>query len=90
MYWNDRAKKFDEQNPMVWELFKHFTFEAIAAGMKKMGGEMIFGRIRWETAVVTKGEPFKINQNFQAYYTRKFMETFPAHNGFFRTRRQRA
>jgi hypothetical protein len=31
---------------------------------------------------------FKLNNNYHAFYARSFMEIYPEHDGFFRTRRQ--
>lgn len=85
----ERFEKFHRENPHVYELFKRFTFEAIKAGKKNLSVTMIIERIRWETDVVTSGEPYKINDIFKPYYSRKFMAEFPEHEGFFPTRRIR-
>lgn len=75
-----------EQNPQVYELFKHFTFQAIAAGHKRLSAWLIVNRIRWETAVETSGSDFKISNDFIAYYSRLFMAEHQEYVGFFRTR----
>ena len=82
----ERFQRWDENNPEVYELFKRFTFEAIAAGRKKSSAWLIVNRIRWETSVVTKGEDFKISNDFIALYSRKFMNDFTNHAGFFVTK----
>lgn len=81
---------FDSENPQVYELFKHFAFEAIRAGKKTLSSYLIIERIRWETEVVTRDEPFKVNNNYRPDYARKFMKDFPEHGGIFRTRQLRA
>lgn len=73
-------------NPSVYEYFERFTFEAIERGHKKLSAWLIVNRIRWETAVVTHGDDFKISNDFIAYYARLFMYRHPEHRGFFRTR----
>ena len=77
------------ENPHVYEMFSRFTFEAIASGQTNSGAWLIVGRIRWETAVVTRGSDFKISNDFIAYYARKFMADHPEHRGFFRTKRMK-
>jgi len=87
--WKKRFETFHAENPHIYELFKRFTFEAIMAGREHFSVISIFERIRWYTDVETKGDPFKINQNFAAYYGRMFMKDFPVYDGFFRTRKLR-
>jgi len=78
-------EKFDKANPRCWQLFAHFTHEAIEANAIHFGAQAILERIRWETAINTQGE-FKVNNNYAPFYARKFHEEFPEHKGFFRTR----
>jgi hypothetical protein len=78
-----KFEDWNSQNPHVYELFKRFTFEAIAAGKRKSSAWLIVNRIRWETSIVTKGDDFKISNDFIALFSRKFMAEYPEHNGFF-------
>jgi len=78
--------KFHPKNPKVYELFKKFTFEAIAAGHKNLSAYLIVNRIRWETNVVTTDKNFKIDNNLIPYYARVFANEYPEHKGFFRTK----
>jgi hypothetical protein len=87
--WQQRFELYDKENPHVYELVKKYTFEAIASGQKHFSMASIIERIRWFTEIETTGDPFKINQNYQTYYGRKFMQEFPQHEGFFRTRKLR-
>tara|TARA_Y100000593_G_scaffold93896_1_gene190465 strand:+ start:451 stop:852 length:402 start_codon:yes stop_codon:yes gene_type:complete len=82
--------KYDAENPHVWELFKRFTFEAIRAGHGNFSAAGIAERIRWETMISTtpiNGDAFKLSNNHNAFYARKFHDHFPEHDGFFRTRK---
>ena len=78
--------EFHKGNPKVYQLFKRFAFEAIAAGCQNFGTNAIIERIRWETQVVTSDVDFKINNNHAPYYARLFMHDHPHHDNFFRTR----
>jgi len=79
-------EKFDRDNPKVWESFVAYTFQAISAGRTLIGAKMVTERIRWESFITTKGTPYKINNNFTAFYARKFAETYPQYRNLFRTR----
>jgi len=72
-------------NPEVWEMFREFTWVAMYKGCKHLGAKMVIERIRWETAV-EGNDQFKVNNNYAPYYARMFMDEFPDHDGFFRTR----
>ena len=78
--------EFDAENPGVYELFKRFTFQIINAGHKHYSSDAVLHRIRWHTSIETRRDEFKINNNFSAYYARKFHNDFPEYDGFFRTR----
>lgn len=81
---------YHARNPQVWAMFRRFTLQAIEAGRERIGAKMIAERIRWETFVGDHAGEFRINNNFPAYYARKFMAEFPQHEGIFQTRASRA
>ena len=82
------AAVFSSKNPKVNELFVRFTTEIINRGFKNYSVSAVFERIRWETdqADVDGKSTFKLNNNYRAWYARRFMETYPEYDGFFRTR----
>jgi len=82
-------EEFDRENPKMWELFKKFAFRAIRKGFKHYGAKTIFEAIRYHCNIVTSDPDFKLNNNYTAYYARKFHRTFPEYDGFFETRRIR-
>tara|TARA_R110002110_G_scaffold271799_1_gene487401 strand:- start:272 stop:652 length:381 start_codon:yes stop_codon:yes gene_type:complete len=86
----EQVKKFHLQNPIVWDLFKIFTFEVIDRGFKNYSVNAIFERIRWEQDIMgdKATDTFKLNNNYRAFYARRFMATFTEHDGFFRIRKQ--
>tara|TARA_R110000796_G_scaffold43000_2_gene105861 strand:- start:4219 stop:4494 length:276 start_codon:yes stop_codon:yes gene_type:complete len=82
-------QKFDDwhkENPEVYVLFCKFTLQASERGHKRLSAWMIVNRIRWETAVVTTGDDYKVSNDFIALYARKFMEDYPKYKGFFVTK----
>ena len=71
-------EEFDNDNPGVWTLFVQFTNQLIAAGRRRLSASLIIERIRWESYITTmERHGYKINNNFTAYYARKFNQTFP-------------
>jgi hypothetical protein len=85
-----RFAEFDASHPEVWALFQCFTLGLIAAGKKHHSSDAVLHRVRWETDAGNKSGDYKINNNWSAFYARKFHKKFPRHAGFFRTRSSRA
>lgn len=86
-----RFQKFHAANPEVYELFKRFTFQAIQRGRSNYSADAVFHRIRWHVDIETRSvDDFKLNDHYTACYARLFMRDFPAHEGFFETRRSAA
>ena len=91
-----RFKVFDKQNPLVWELFCKKVSEYVNAKRKKgvlikdirLSGWLVMNVIRWEVNVKTYDNftDFKINNNYIAYYVRKFITKFPQFAHIFETR----
>jgi hypothetical protein len=82
-----RFAEIDAANPEVWRLFERFTFELIRRGFGHYSADAVLHRVRWETAsALEDGCTFKINNNWSAFYARKFHDRHPKHDGFFRLR----
>jgi len=85
-----QVTEFHRRHPEVWDMFVHFTFEMIQRGYKNYSVNAIFERIRWEKDSVGGDgvTSFKLNNNYRAFYSRRFMRAYPEYDGFFRTREQ--
>lgn len=85
---DEQAAAFSAAHPQVSKLFVQFTHEAIARGFKHYSVYAIFERIRWETDQADSDgrSTFKLNNNYRPWFARRFMERYPEHQGFFRTR----
>jgi hypothetical protein len=81
-------KKYDEENPKIWELFLYFSRQAKQKGFKNYSAKGIFELIRWHTKVEGKHNQFKVNNNYHADYARKLMNFDKSFQGFFRTRKR--
>jgi len=75
-------QEYDQENPHLWELYKLIAFEFINYGYRKIGSKRICEQIRWHHKVKTN-EPYKIGNNYTAYYARKFVNHFPEYAGLF-------
>ena len=87
---NKQAKEYHKKYPVVWDLFVQYTFELIHRGFKHYGAKSIMERIRWNTEKPDiKGDStFKINNNYTAFYARRFARMHPQYQDFFRFREQ--
>jgi len=79
--------EWHQKNPEVWKMFERFSFEAVQSGRKKISHWLIMNRIRWETAILTTGNDFKISNDYIAFYARLWKATHPAHANLFNTKR---
>ena len=82
----ERFKQFHKLNPHVYERIKNHAFFLKEAGVQKFGMKAIFEKLRWDYAVQTQGEPFKLSNDFTAHYARLVMFNEPELKGFFVTK----
>ncbi len=82
----ERFDEYDRTNPHIYSMFVRFAKEAAASGRKRAGVALIIERMRWETTISARYDDFKINQNYAAFYARKFMQDYPQYLGFFTLR----
>lgn len=85
-----RFWKFHQENPKVYNLFNKFALEAAQANRGRFGAAAIFERMRWFANIETRGEAYKINDNYAAYYGRLWMRNHPEYDGLFSTRTLKA
>ena len=81
--------EWHKENPHVYQMFERFALEAVDSGKRNFSHWLIMNRMRWETALQTSGDEFKIRNDFIAYYARLFMAYHPEHEGFFRIKRMK-
>jgi hypothetical protein len=81
-----RFEDFDSANPHVFELFKRFALELLVAGRSRYGANDIISRIRWDTALRTTGDRFKINNDFARPYAQKLVANDARFKDFFEFR----
>jgi len=81
-----RAMHFDSQNGHVYKAFERCALALIGSGVRHYGAKAIFEYLRYATNVRGLGDQFKLNNNYTAYYARKFEKLHPEHEGFFSIR----
>jgi len=83
----EKFNRFHELNPDVYKKFKSLALIGISQGRQMMGANQIIEIIRWDSFdLKTKGDKYKINNNYASRYARKFVEDFPQHKEKFKFR----
>lgn len=78
--------KFHEDNPRVyWELVE-MAFRLKRQGVRKYSMRDLFGKLRWDASLQTKGDEYKLNNNHTAYYSRLIEANNAELKGFFSRR----
>lgn len=86
----EKFNLYHADNPHVYENFKTYARQVLSNGRIKFGAKAIIERLRWHYAFETRGDVFKLNNNYTAFYVRKLINERPEFNNIFATRRQRA
>ena len=80
----ENFNEFHTNNPEIYNLFVKFTNMATQR-KQYYSAKAVFHRIRWESMVTGEGD-YKIDDGWISHYARKFMDDFPQHSGFFKTK----
>ncbi len=85
-----RFSLFHAENPHVYAQLRDGALELRRAGWKHFGIARLYEGLRYQQAVVTTSDDFKLNNSFRALYARLLMEREPELQGFFETRHRSA
>lgn len=80
-------EQFHSDNPHVYRSLVDLTREGKESGRKRLGIAMLFNVLRWNRMLATQGEPFKLNNNYQPFYSRLIEERNPDCRGIFSKRK---
>lgn len=86
---NKIRKEFDNfhfNNPHVYTEIVRLARQVKKRGHKRYGIKAIFEVIRFHSIMETRGDPFKINNNYAPYYSRMVMNENKDLEGFFQLR----
>lgn len=82
--------EFHNTNPHVMDRLEEMTRDLVSRGRKRIGMKMLFEVLRWEYFMATEtNEPFKLNNNYTAYYARLIEKRNPQFEGVFAKRQSK-
>jgi hypothetical protein len=81
--------KFNDENPHIFKAFEEQAMRAINKGREKISAKLIINWIRWHEFLESTDKNFKINDAYQSYYARHFIEKHPEHKDVFEFRKLR-
>ena len=79
--------KFHRENPLVYNKLVELARQARASHKRKIGIGMLFEVLRWNHMIQTRGDHFKLNNNFRSRYVRLISEKHPELADLFETRK---
>ncbi len=82
----DAFVAFHCANPQVYQTLRRMALAMRRRGVKQFGIAALFEVLRYENALRTSGEEFKLNNNYRSFYARLLMEQESELDGFFETR----
>ncbi len=86
----DAFREFHAENPHVYRLLRDGALELRLAGWKHFGIAALYEGLRYQRALETTTDDFKLNNDFRALYARLLMEQEPELHGLFETRHRSA
>jgi hypothetical protein len=86
----ERFEAFHARNPQVYGALRDMALELRRRGHRQYGIKALFEVLRFNAAMQTHGDPFKLNNNYTALYARLLMDNEPELVGFFELRRRTA
>lgn len=84
----EQFRQFHALNPHVYEALVKLSRWCKTDGWRKGSINLLFERLRWEYAVQTHGDDYRLNNNYRAFYARLLMHDCPDLEGFFDVRAQ--
>lgn len=84
-YTPENFSNYHKQNPHIYKRFCKFALEAVSR-RDHFSAKAIFHIIRWYTQDTDDQPDFKIDDGWVSHYSRKFMDDYPEHDGYFQTR----
>lgn len=83
---HDAFVAFHSANPQVYETLRRMALTMRRRGVKQFGIAALFEVLRYEAALRTAGDEFKLNNSYRSFYARLLMEEESELTGFFETR----
>jgi len=87
--WSDRFQAFNSENPHIMSELRRLALDAKSKGVDRWSISALIEVVRYNHAISSQGDAYKINNNFRAYYARELMKD-PRLEGFFQIRKAAA
>lgn len=84
-----RFEEFHAANPHVYSALVRMSRQLQERGRTRVGIELLFAQLRWQSLISTTGDEFKLNNSFRSRYARKLIAEHPEFEGLFETRKLR-
>lgn len=85
-----KFKAWHNENPHIYTEFTTLADMMRATGRRRYSARTIVEKMRWDYDLVTKGNVFKVNDDFVPIYARVLIYEQPRFDGFFELRRVRS
>ncbi|MFI6469816.1 hypothetical protein ACIBL5_06060 [Streptomyces sp. NPDC050516] len=85
----ERFEVFHQLNPWILEQLEVLTFDCVDRGLKRVGIGMLFEVLRWQYGRATRGEPWRLNNDFRSRYVRELLNLHPEWSALFEIRKIR-
>ncbi|MFE0640164.1 hypothetical protein [Streptomyces sp. NPDC058877] len=82
----ERFEAFHELNPWVLDELETMTARCVSQHWPRVGIAMLFELLRWRYGEATRGDEFRLNNNFRSRYVRLLLERHPEWTHLFSTR----
>jgi hypothetical protein len=82
-----RFEAFHAANPHVYDHLRRLALDARRKG-RQMGIKALYEVLRWQYAMATTDDDYKLNNSYTSFYARLLMEREPELAGYFETRTQ--
>ncbi len=80
----DRFEQFHKDNPQVYDTLIRLAREWMKqTGGRKLGISALFERARWDLAIQTNADDFRLNNSYRSFYARLLMHENPDLRGLF-------
>lgn len=84
--WDLLAERFDHEHPEVMRRLEELAIAAVNAGRRRLSINELFEVVRYEHGLKHADQPFRMNNNYRAFYARQLMARNARLAGMFATR----
>lgn len=86
----ERFEAFHRTNPQVYAALRGLALQMLGNGVRQYGIKGLTELLRWQFAIQTKGDSFRLCNSYSSRYARLLVEKNPELDGFFELRTLRA